>query len=148
LRSNINLHLDEGAIVRFSADPQKYLPPVFVRWGGIECYNFSPLVYARDCDNIAITGRGMLLGNGKPWSVFEKYQNQLRSRLYDMMLAGVPADQRCFGTREHALRPQFIMPINCTNVLLEDFTIAEAGPFWTVHAVYSRNLLVRRLKIA
>src|SRR5262245_7053037 len=67
LASNIDLHLAEGAVVRFSADPQKYLPPVFVRWGGQECYNYSPLIYARSCQNIAVTGRGRLLGQGRPW---------------------------------------------------------------------------------
>src|SRR5207253_1034179 len=38
LQSNIDLHLSQGATIRFIADPKKYLPPVFVRWGGQECY--------------------------------------------------------------------------------------------------------------
>src|SRR5207249_4702374 len=42
LKSNIDHHLARGATVRFSADPDRYLPPVLVRRGGQECYNFSP----------------------------------------------------------------------------------------------------------
>src|SRR5688500_16360309 len=39
LRSNIDMHLEQGATVRFSSNPADYLPPVFVRWGGQECFN-------------------------------------------------------------------------------------------------------------
>src|SRR2546423_3083248 len=147
VRSNIDLHLHEGAIVRFSADAKQYLPPVFVRWGGVECFNYSPLIYARDCENIAITGRGLLLGQGKAWWGWEKHQARCRAKQYEMVLQDVPVDQRIFGSVELPLRPQFLHPINCTNVLLEDFTIAEAGPCWTLHLAYCRNVLVRRVKI-
>jgi polygalacturonase len=147
LRSNINLHLEAGATLRFSNDAGEYLPPVFVRWGGQECYNYSPLIYARDCTNIAVTGPGMLLGQGRPWWDWEKRQEQAQTALYRMVLDGAPVEQRRFGTQEQPLRPQFILPINCTNVLLEDFTVAEGGPFWTVHLAYCENVLVRRVHI-
>jgi polygalacturonase len=147
LRSNIELHLHESAIVRFSSDAARYLPPVLVRWGGMDCHNYCPLIYARDCQNIAITGRGILLGQGKPWWGWEKLQHRSRLKQYEMVTRNVPVDERIFGTDEYPLRPQFIQPINCTNVLLEDFTIAEAGPFWTIHLAYCRNVIVRRLHI-
>jgi polygalacturonase len=118
-----------------------------VRWGGVECFNYSPLIYARDCENIAITGRGLLLGQGKAWWGWEKHQARCRAKQYEMVLQDVPVDQRIFGSVELPLRPQFIQPINCTNVLLEDFTIAEAGPCWTLHLAYCRNVIVRRVKI-
>jgi polygalacturonase len=77
LKSNVNLHLERGARVRFSADPGQYLPAVFVRWGGQECYNYSPLIYARDCDNIAITGHGTCSARSTWWA-WEKKQQQVR----------------------------------------------------------------------
>src|SRR5438552_586588 len=123
LKSNINLHLERGATVRFSTDSGDYLPPVFVRWGGQECYNYSPLIYARNCDNIAITGGGVLMGQGTPWWPWHKRQQQVRAKLTQMVLAGVPVKDRRFGSIDEPLRPQFISPINCTNVLLEDFHI-------------------------
>ena len=45
------------------------------------------------------------------------------------------------------MRPQFISPINCSNVLLEGFTIAEPGPFWTIDLVYCDRVIVRKLKV-
>src|SRR5205085_2469238 len=139
LKSNIDLHVADGAVVSFLTDPEKYLPPVFVRWQGQECYNYSPLIYARDCDNIAITGRGVLLGQGKSWWSWEKRQQKSCNRLYQMVLKGVPVGERQCASEDLPLRPQFILPINCTNVLMEDFTIGEGGPFWTIHLAYCDN---------
>ena len=48
LKSNIHLKLEEGATLRFSQRFADYLPVVFTRWEGMECYNYSPLIYARD----------------------------------------------------------------------------------------------------
>ena len=59
LKSNVELHLEEGAKIVFSDDPAKYLPVVPTSWEGVECLNYSPLVYAYGCTNVAITGKGM-----------------------------------------------------------------------------------------
>lgn len=67
LKSHINLHLQAGAVVRFSTRPEDYLPLVLNRWAGIECYNYSSLVYAIDCTDVAITGQGQLDGQGETW---------------------------------------------------------------------------------
>ena len=148
LKSNIDLHVARDAMVRFSTDPGQYLPAVFVRWGGQECYNYSPLIYARDCDNIAITGHGTLLGQGRAWWAWEKKQQQVRQKLTDMVISGVAVEDRKFGCADLPLRPQFIAPINCRNVLLEDFAVGEAGPCWTIHFAYCENVTVRRMNIA
>lgn len=148
LLSNVNFHLAEGAVVRFVEDPKRYLPPVFVRWGGQECFNFSPLIYARDCNNVAVTGRGTLVGNGRAWWPWAKQQQRTCDKLYDMVLGGVPVDQRVFNNGDAFLRPQFILPINCTNVLLDGFTIADGGgPFWNVHVAYCQNVVIRNVTI-
>ncbi|MCP4638803.1 MAG: glycoside hydrolase family 28 protein [bacterium] len=148
LKSNINLHLGENANLRFSDDPEDYLPVVFTRWAGFECYNYSPLIYAVDCDNIGITGPGAIDGNGRPWWPWEERQSDTATRMYEeQILKGVPADQRVYGTPQHGLRPQLISPVRCTNVLLEGFTIAEAGPFWTIDLVYCDRVIARCLRI-
>ena len=66
LRSNVNLHLEEGATIRFSTEPSDYLPPVLTRFEGNEVMNYSPLIYAFDQENIAITGKGTLDGQAGP----------------------------------------------------------------------------------
>jgi polygalacturonase len=62
LKSNVNLHLEAGATVRFSTDPADYLPVVLTRFEGNEAMNYSPLIYSYDAENIAITGSGTFDG--------------------------------------------------------------------------------------
>lgn len=143
LVSNIELHLEDGAEIIFSDDPQDYLPPVFARNGGIELFNYSPLVYARDCENVAITGHGRLDGNAKAWWAWQKRETK---ESYRMGAEGVPVEQRVFGTPEAAIRPSFVGLVGCKNVLLEGFTIGS-GPNWTIHPVYCENVIIRRLNI-
>jgi len=144
LQSDIDLHLADGAILKFSDVFEEYLPPVFVRVGGIELWNYSPLIYARDCTNVAITGRGRLDGNAKAWWPWKKSETR---RGIEMAAAGVPAKERIFGTPEAAIRPSFIGLVSCTNVLLEGFTIGS-GPNWTIHPIYCEDVIVRRVTVA
>ena len=69
LRSGVELHIAEGATLRFDPDPAKYLPVVLTRFEGMECMNYSPLIYCHGQENVAITGKGMLDGsaNDKTW---------------------------------------------------------------------------------
>ena len=147
LRSNIELHLAKDAILRFSAEPSDYLPQVFVRWGGQECFNYSPFIYARDCNNVAITGAGTLLGQGDQWTNWQKLEARAHAELNQMAIDGVPVEERRFGGEARPLRPQLILAINCSSVLFEGFTIAQGGPQWTVHAAYGQDIIVRGLKI-
>lgn len=146
LQSNVDLDLAEGATIRFSADPKDYLPVVPVRWSGFEIMNYSPLIYAQDCENIAITGRGTIDGQGKPWWTWAKQLEKTSPRLHQMAVDNVPVSQRIFGTPEDALRPQLIEPIRCKNVLVEGVTILS-GPFWTVQFVYCDQVIARNLTI-
>ena len=148
LKSNVNLRLSQGATLRFSDDPTDYVPVVFTRWAGFECYNYSPLIYARDCDNIAVTGPGKIDGNGRPWWPWADRQEDTAMHMYrEQILKDVPVEERIYGTVAHGLRPQLISPIDCRNVLLEGFTIAEPGPFWTIDLVYCDRVIVRRLRV-
>ena len=146
LKSNINLHVTEGAEVRFSNNPDDYLPVVFTRLEGIECYNYSPLIYAFDCNNIAITGKGVFDGQGEPWWAWKKKQGKAVQELYDSQFNGIPVKKRIYGTQEAALRPPMIQLINCKNVLLEDYT-SKNSPFWTNHIVYCDFVVVRNIRL-
>src|ERR1041385_2621579 len=61
LKSNVNLVVEKGSTIKFFTDP-KYYPIVLTRFEGLECMNYSPLIYALDQTNIAITGEGTLDG--------------------------------------------------------------------------------------
>lgn len=146
LKSNINLHIQEGAELRFSDRFSDYLPVVFTRWEGLECYNYSPLIYAKDCTNIAVTGAGKLDGRGQLWWKWKAIQKHGAIRLYNMACDGVAVTKRVLGTEKDALRPSFIEAVNCKNVLIEGITIGS-GPMWTIHPVYCDNVLVRKVNI-
>jgi len=146
LRSNVNLRLEGDALVRFSTRFADYLPVVFTRWEGIECYNYSPLIYARDCENIAVTGEGTFDGQGGAWWHWKKLQQEAAKALYDAEFNRIPVEERVYGTEEAALRPQFLQTIHCRNVLVEGVTFLN-GPMWTIHPVYCENVLVRNVSV-
>lgn len=145
LRSRINLHVAKGATLRFSQDFADYLPPVLTRWEGQELYGYSPLIYARDCENVAITGEGKLDGQGAAWWPWKKTQQNAAARLYEMASGGVPPEERVLAS-EGGLRPSFVQTLSCKNVLVEGVTLTN-GPFWTIHPVYSENVIVRRVRV-
>jgi polygalacturonase len=158
LKSNVNLHVSKDAKLKFSTDPEAYLPIVHTRWEGMELMHLSPFIYAYEQTNIAITGEGTLDGQGKSffwkWHGNPKYggdpkvlsQRPARARLYEMMDKNVPVKERVFGIG-HYLRPQFIQPYKCTNVLIEGVTIVDS-PMWEVHPVLCENVTVRNLHIS
>ncbi|MCX6952282.1 MAG: glycoside hydrolase family 28 protein [Verrucomicrobia bacterium] len=143
LRSQIELHLAEGAEIVFSDRFEDYLPVVLVRVGGIELYNYSPFIYARDCTDVAITGPGKLNGNSKAWWDWKTKETK---EIFQLAPKNVPVAKRIFGTPEAAIRPNFVVFFNCRNVLMEGFTIG-GGPNWTLHPVYCENIIIRRVHV-
>jgi polygalacturonase len=98
LRSRIDLHVAEGATLLFGPDPKDYLPAVKTRWEGTEVMGYSPLIYARDVEDVAITGKGTLDGNAQ--SVFHGWKQQEKPdqlALRRMGIEGVPVAQRQMG---------------------------------------------------
>jgi polygalacturonase len=155
LKSNVNLHISEGATLKFIPEPAKYLPLVFTRFEGTECMNFSPLIYAYEQENIAVTGKGTLDGSasdenwwkwarrgagGKP-SMAAADIRQLR----EMGQNGVPVRERVFGEGRF-LRPNFIQPYRCKNILVEGVKIINS-PMWEIHPVLSTNITVRGVTV-
>ena len=62
LKSNVNLHIAEGTTLKFTADKSKF-PIVLARYEGVEIMNHSPLIYAFEQENIAVSGKGTLDGS-------------------------------------------------------------------------------------
>ncbi len=148
LKGNINIFLEEGSEIIFSTDLNDYLPIVFTRFQGIEFYNFSPLIYVKDAQNIAITGKGKLVGNGddrEAWTGGGNF-DLAREKLHMMSREKVPVEERIFGDQNPGLRPSFIQFVNCKNILLDGLTV-ENGPIWTIHPIYSENFTARNLTI-
>ena len=158
LRSNVNLHVAAGATLRFSQDPKQYLPVVFTRWEGVELMNYSPFIYAFEQRNVAVTGAGTLDGQADcehwwpwkgrtncGWKPGAPRQDDARDRLIEMGEKNVPVRERVFGEGAY-LRPNFIQPYRCQNVLIEGVTIRNS-PMWEIHPVLCRNVLVQGVRI-
>ena len=148
LKSNVNLEVAAGATIKFSQNPKDYLPVVFSRWEGVELYNYSPFIYAFDQQNIAITGKGTLDGqsNDDHWWPWKNQARSDRNALFEMAEKGVPVKERLFGDG-HYLRPQFIQPYRCQNVLIEGVTIRNS-PMWEIHPVLCHNVIVQNVSIS
>ena len=155
LKSNVNLHVSEGATLKFSADPAKYLPVVYTRFEGTECWNYSPLIYAFEQENIAVTGSGVLDGSAANENWW-KWARRIPgggdpparadiTRLREMGDRGVPVKERVFGAG-HYLRNSFIQPYRSKNVLIEGVRIINS-PMWEIHPVLSTNVTVRGVTV-
>jgi polygalacturonase len=145
LLSNVNLFLDTGSWVRFGANPDDYLPPVLIRYQGIRCYNYSPLIYANGQSNIAITGSGILDGQGLQWSEWVKLADDDWAQLLQMVAEGVPVEKRIFGAVHH-LRLTMFEPYECRSVLLQGVTLL-GSPFWTIHPTFCTNVTIQGVTV-
>lgn len=148
-KSNVELRLEEGAVVAFSESPSDYLPAVSSSWEGMECYNFSPLIYAYKCSNIAITGKGELKARMEIWQQWFARPNahmESLKRLYNMAWSNVPVENRQMVDDSAHLRPQFIQFNRCENILIEGVKITNS-PFWTVHLYLSKDVIIRNVAI-
>lgn len=157
LLSHVNLHLTPGATLLFNQDPSRYLPLVHTRFEGVELMNYSPFLYAENAENIAITGDGTLDGNADnehwwPWKGSTNFgwkpgqpKDDARALLFQMGQNDVPLAERRFG-EGHYLRPNFIQPRACRNVLIEGVTIVRS-PMWEITPFDCTNVIVRGVKI-
>ena len=158
LRSRVNLEVHEGATIKFVTDPKAYEQFVLTRFEGVELMGLSPLIYALDAANVAVTGAGTLDGqasntvwwhwNGSPrygWKQGAGNQRAARAQLFEMAERNVPVQSRRFGV-DSFLRPPFIQPYRCNNVLIEGVTIRNS-PMWEINPVLCRNVTVRGVQI-
>ena len=158
LLSQVNLVTSKGSIIKFSRDVAKYLPAVHTRWEGVELMGLSALIYAYGKENIAVTGEGILDGQadcdhwwpwkGKKdcgWKAGDASQDKARKALFDAADRGVGVSQRIYA-EESYLRPQFIQPYQCRNILIEGVTIINS-PMWELHPVLSSNVTIKGVRI-
>jgi polygalacturonase len=146
LQSNVNLHISAGATLRFGAATERYLPLVLTRFEGTMLMGHSPRIYARGATNVAVTGVGIIDGNGR--ATLDLMRDRSRGGSGDlrkMGAEGVPVEQRLFGEGRW-MRPSMIQFLECINVLIEGVTIRDST-FWIVHPVLCRNVTARGLKL-
>ena len=162
LRSNVNLNLEKGATLKFAFERDLY-PVVETRWEGLDIMNYQPCLYAKGCQNVGITGEGIIDGNGSNerwWYMkgnkhhgyhegVDEWQGTAkvgtRAELLKMADNGVPVAQRVFG-KGKGLRPQLINLNQCQNCIIEGVELRDS-PFWVIHPLWVKNLIVKGVTI-
>ena len=158
LKSNIDLHLEAGAVIQFAADETLY-PIIKTSFEGLDTRRCQSPISANGATNIAITGRGAIDGNGQYWrpvkkaKVSESHWKQLLAVPGSVVMPGdywaptasyakghegadlnVPTaktDEE-FEAIHRFLRPVMISLVNCKNVLLKG-VIFQNSPAWNIH---------------
>ncbi|GLZ33650.1 glycoside hydrolase [Lentzea sp. NBRC 105346] len=144
LLSNVELHVAAGATLKFSTDPNDYLPLVLTRWEGTLCYNYQAFIYAFEQCDIAVTGPGTIDGDGPngPWP---EWRAGATPELRKMGEDGVPVEQRIMGPGKN-LRPNLIQFFRCRNILIENLLVKNPA-MWSCHMVFSQNITIRNLEV-
>lgn len=151
-RSGCNLYLEEGSKVVFDDDMSLYLPAVLTSYSGLECYNYSPMIYAYKCENIAISGPGTLETRTDSWSKWYMWKVKAPSfleawgRLLAMAATNTPAEYRHMELEGCMMRPRMMQFFDCTNVQLSDFKFVNS-PSWCIHFWLSRDIYVHGVNL-
>ncbi|MDR2804597.1 MAG: glycoside hydrolase family 28 protein, partial [Dysgonamonadaceae bacterium] len=159
MKSNITLDVESGALIRFSDDFEDYLPFIKVRWEGVFMHSFAPLINAQNAENITITGRGTLDGQGEKWWKFhwntavqirdngEVQQATDFQRLWEESNKDVVVSDYYQNTlKRKFFRPPFIQFLECKNIRIDGVTL-QNSPFWTINPEGCDNLLVHGVTI-
>ena len=167
LKSNINLHLEKGAVILFAADESLY-PLISTSFEGLETRRCQSPLSANGATNIAITGKGAIDGNGQYWrplkrakvtdaqwktftgkgGVFKNSNLWFPSEGYAKGDAGadmnVPTNIKSeddWNSIKRFLRPVMVSLVNCKNVLLQG-VIFQNSPAWNIHPLMCENIII------
>ena len=151
LRSNVELHLEEGARLVFSGNPDDYRPLVRSSFAGIECMTLSPLIHAYGCTNVALTGKGTITPEMDVWRVwFDRNTPEMfdaMGKLYAWGDSDTPVESRRVADLPGArFRPCCVEFERCANVRLEGFKV-RGSPLWTVHLRLCEDVVVSGLDL-
>ncbi len=141
----LEIRLEKGAVIRFSRVLEDYLPPVLGVYEGIRCYRPSAMLHAEGRHDIAITGEGLLDGQGDAWWDMVNYRAGTRHMLASAE-AMEPPEARVYTKWEEGIRPCFLEFVSCERVLIQGVTFKDS-PMWTVHPTWCRDVTVSGITI-
>ncbi|MES1194446.1 MAG: glycosyl hydrolase family 28 protein, partial [Opitutus sp.] len=155
LESNLTLNLEAGAELLYSGDPADS-PLVPARWECTNVFTHAPLIYANGKQNITITGRGTLNGQGWNWwwragrgaspaGVDPAVARDAWRKIYDRVEAGENLSAADFTLAAEYLRPSLVGIYNCKNILVEGVTLFKS-PMRMLHPVYSDDIVIRGVR--
>lgn len=167
LKSNVNLYLEEGAVVSFSNDVADY-PLIPSNFEGISSYRCMPNIYGENLENISINGRGVFDGNGESWrptkkvKLTENHWNNLvesggyiqENRIWWPTKEAYNASKTGFSNfkledfeaAKVFFRPVLLGLTNCKNILLQGVTF-QNSPAWCLHPRLCENILIQDINV-
>ncbi|MGJ1226111.1 glycoside hydrolase family 28 protein [Sphingobacterium siyangense] len=173
LQSNVNLHLEENAFLQFTDDFNQYKIVAGNYEGKVSARNESP-ISGTELENIAITGKGIIDGNGDAWRMVGKgalTESEWKTKVasgglisadgktwYPSVKSKLAHEERRsfllaegkkltdFEDIKDYLRPNLVVLTQCKNVLLEGVTF-QNSPAWNLHPLMTQHLTIRDVKI-
>jgi polygalacturonase len=173
LKNNVNLHIAKGATLLFTNDKTQY-KLVASNWEGLDQMRNESPISATNASNIAITGSGIIDGNGDAWRAVKKdklsesqwkklvasggivgsdnknwYPSQSYMNGNALKNAGeitVEKTDSFYRSVKDFLRPNLLVLTNCKNILL-DGNIYQNSAAWCLHPLMSENLIVKNVTV-
>jgi polygalacturonase len=139
LKSHVTLELDAGATILGSQDPGDY-PLLGSPWGDHRKM-MSPLIYAEDAENITVTGRGTIDGQGQAW-----WKRLWLAHPKKGMPGAQTADEKVEAEKVANGRPHLIRMLRCRDVVIERLNLRNS-PEWTVHPTLCEFVRVEGITI-
>jgi len=173
LKSNIRLHAEEGALIRFSPDKSLYplIETSFEGYNTVRC--ISP-IYGKDLENIAFTGRGVWDGSGDVWRPVKRdklpppqwketvksggvvsddgktwYPSESYMKAQEMSEMNVPVMRGSIEEYESIrdfLRPVMMSLVGCKKIMI-DGPVFQNSPAWCLHPLMCEDLTVRNITV-
>ncbi len=172
LKSNVNFHLEDGALILFSDNKDLY-PLMETSFEGLNTVRCQAPLSGHDLENVAITGRGVIDGNGDAWR-FVKRSKLTETQWKELVASGGVVDKKGntwypsesfmeaanmsdmnvveldnmdeYQKMRDFLRPVLVSLVNCKKVLL-DGPVFQNSPAWNVHPLMCENLTVRNIEV-
>lgn len=175
LRSNVNLHIGHAATLQFTGDKDLY-PLVLGNWEGRPAVRCQSPISGDNLENIAITGTGIIDGNGDVWRAASRekytetewkkkiasdregvlsddgktwYPSQGSFKGAKTKNAGVWEPGRTLKDYEYIkdyLRPNLVVLTRCKKILLEA-TSFQNSPAWCLHPLMCEDLTLRDVHV-
>ncbi|MCQ2254273.1 MAG: glycoside hydrolase family 28 protein [Bacteroidaceae bacterium] len=146
LKSNVNLCINKGAILLFSPDVKDY-PLVKTTYEGQPAERHQSPITADNCTNIAITGQGIIDGNGQSWRPLkrEKVTDSQWKRLTGNGGSFRRPDLWAPAEKDYA-RPVMVHLIKCKKVLLEG-VVFQNSPAWNIHPELCEDFIMDGVEV-
>ncbi|WP_264524282.1 glycoside hydrolase family 28 protein [Flavobacterium sp. N502536] len=173
LKSNLELHAEAGALIKFSTDKSLY-PIIETSFEGLNTWRCLSPIYGKNLVNVAFTGKGVWDGSGEAWRQVKK--NKLTDEQWKKFVAsgGVlnekkdswyPSEQYLKGAKganqnvRHDLKTKeefeaihdFLRPVlvsiqNSKRVMF-DGPVFQNSPAWNLHPFMVEDLIVRNITV-